>query len=83
MDGNLTHDGMMTDLQSMKKASIGGAIFLEVNLGIPRGPVDFMSPEWQDLFADAVHEADRLGIQIVLASGPGWRGAVIPLAKAS
>jgi len=81
MDGNLTHDGMMADLQSMKKAGIGGAIFLEVNLGIPRGPVDFMSPEWQDLFADAVHEADRLGIQIALASGPGWCGTGGPWIK--
>ena len=74
MDGNLTHDGMMADLAAMKKAGIGGAIFLEVNIGIPRGPVDFMSPHWQELFADAVHEADRLGIQIALGSGPGWCG---------
>src|SRR5580658_9110338 len=36
MDGNLTHDGMMADLRAMKDARIGGAIFLEVNQGIPR-----------------------------------------------
>ncbi len=81
MDGNLTHDGMMADLQSMKAAGIGGAIFLEVNLGIPRGPVDFMTPEWQNLFTDAVHEADRLGIQIALAAGPGWCGTGGPWIK--
>ncbi len=74
MDGNLTHDGMMADLHAMKDAGIGGAIFLEVNIGIKRGPIDFMTPEWQRLFADAVHEADRLGIQIALATGPGWCG---------
>ena len=74
MDGNLTREGMRADLAAMKKAGIGGAIFLEVNIGIPRGPVDFMSPQWQELFADAVHEADRLGIQIALGSGPGWCG---------
>ncbi len=74
MDGNLTREGMMADLAAMKKAGIGGAIFLEVNIGIPRGPVDFMSPHWQELFTDAVHEADRLGIQIALGSGPGWCG---------
>lgn len=65
----------------MKQAGIGGAIFLEVNLGIPRGPVNFMSPEWQDLFADAVHEGDRLGIQIALATGPGWCGTGGPWIK--
>ena len=74
MDGNLTRDGMRADLGAMKKAGIGGAIFLEVNIGIPRGPVDFMSPQWQDLMVDALHEADRLGIQIALGAGPGWCG---------
>ena len=81
MDGNLTREGMMADLEAMKKAGIGGAIFLEVNIGIPRGPVDFMSPHWQELFADAVHEADRLGIQIALGSGPGWCGTGGPWLK--
>ena len=81
MDGNLTHDGMMADLAAMKKAGIGGAIFLEVNLGIPRGKVDFMSPQWLKLVGDAVHEADRLGIQIALGSGPGWCGTGGPWLK--
>ena len=81
MDGNLKREGMRADLAAMKKAGIGGAIFLEVNIGIPRGPVDFMSPQWQELFADAVHEADRLGIQIALGSGPGWCGTGGPWLK--
>ncbi len=75
MDGNLTRDGMAADLAAMKQAGIGGGIFLEVNLGIPRGPVDFMSPQWLTLVGEAAHEADRLGIQIALGSGPGWCGA--------
>lgn len=74
MDGNLTREGITADLEAMKKAGIGGAIFLEVNIGIPRGPVDFMSAQWQGLFDHAVREADRLGIQIALGSGPGWCG---------
>ena len=74
MDGNLTREGMTADLEAMKKAGIGGAIFLEVNIGIPRGPVDFMSSQWLELVSDAVREADRLGIQIALGSGPGWCG---------
>jgi hypothetical protein len=81
MDGNLTHDGMMADLAAMKKAGIGGAIFLEANLGIPRGKVDFMSPQWLKLVGDAVREADRLGIQIALGSGPGWCGTGGPWLK--
>jgi (4-O-methyl)-D-glucuronate---lignin esterase len=81
MDGNLTGQGMKADLEAMKQAGIGGAIFLEVNIGIPRGPVDFMSPRWQDLFADAVDEAARLGIQIAVGAGPGWCGTGGPWIK--
>ncbi len=74
MDGHLDRAGMKADLVAMKKAGIGGAVFLDVNLGVPRGPVDFMSPQWLELVADAVHEADKLGIQIALGVGPGWCG---------
>lgn len=75
MDGNLSRDGMTRDLESMKRAGIGHALFLEVNLGMPRGPVTYMSEPWQELYAHAVHEADRLGIQMMLGTGPGWCGA--------
>jgi hypothetical protein len=81
MDGNLTREGMTADLEAMQRAGIGGAIFLEVNIGIPRGPVDFMSGPWRELFQHAVHEADRLGLQIALGSGPGWCGTGGPWVK--
>lgn len=81
MDGNMTREGLTADLEAMRQAGIGGAIFLEVNLGLPRGPVDFMSPAWRELFAHAVREADRLGIEIALGSGPGWCGTGGPWVK--
>ena len=31
-------EGIHADLEAMKKAGIGGAIFLDVDIGIPRGP---------------------------------------------
>ena len=74
MDGNLTREGLTADLRAMHEAGIGGAIFLEVDLGIPRGPVRFMSDEWLALFEHAVREAEQLGIEIALGSGPGWCG---------
>ncbi|MEI7420705.1 MAG: glycosyl hydrolase [Prolixibacteraceae bacterium] len=75
MDGNISRTGMTEDLEAMKKAGIGSVIFLEVNVGIPRGPVTFLSEEWQELFKHAVKEAERLGITLVLGSGPGWAGS--------
>ncbi len=81
MDGNLSKEGMTADLESMKKAGLGHLVFLEVNVGVPRGPVDFLSEEWQDLFVHAVREAERLGIEITLGVGPGWSGSGGPWVK--
>ncbi len=75
MDGNMSGNKMTEDLESMKKAGIGNVVFLEVNVGIPRGPVDFLSEQWQGLFKHAVREAERLGIAITLGTGPGWTGS--------
>lgn len=75
MDGNLTREGMTADLEAMKTAGIGGAIYLEVGVGIPPGPVKFMSAPWQELLGHAFSEADRLGLRMALAAGPGWCGA--------
>ena len=75
MDGNMSKEAMTKDLESMKKVGIGNLIFLEVNVGIPRGPVDFLSDQWQDIFKHAVREAERLGIAITLGVGPGWSGS--------
>ena len=46
-----------------------------MNIGVPRGPVDYMSEAWQDNFANAVRGVDELGIEIILGPGPGWSGS--------
>jgi hypothetical protein len=81
MDGNLSREGITADLESMKKAGIGGVIICEVNVDVPRGSVDFMSPEWRRLFKHVVNEAERLGLQITLNAGPGWTGSGGPWVK--
>ena len=75
MDGNLSREGITADLEAMRRAELGGAIIMEVNVGIPRGTVDFMSPQWRALFKHAVAEAERLGLAIALNAGPGWAGS--------
>jgi hypothetical protein len=74
-DGNLSMEGITKDLESMKKAGIGYVLFLEVNVGVPRGKVDYMSEEWQECFVHAVRECERLGITMALGIGPGWNGS--------
>jgi len=75
LDGNQSRQAITEDLESMAEAGIGHTIFLEVDLGIPRGPVPFMSERWQSNFAHAIAEAERLGIEITLGAGPGWAGS--------
>lgn len=81
MDGNLTREGITADLEAMQRAGLGGVILMEVDVGIPRGPVQFMSDEWRALFKHAVSEAQRLGLQITLNAGPGWTGSGGPWIK--
>ena len=81
MDGNLSREGITADFEALKRAGIGGVIIMEVDVGIPRGPVKFMSPEWRALFKHAVAEAERLGLQITLNAGPGWTGSGGPWVK--
>jgi hypothetical protein len=81
MDGNMDREMMEVDLHSMHEAGLRKALFLEVNLGVPRGPVDFMSETWQDNFANAAKVADQLGIEIILGTGPGWAGSGGPWVK--
>jgi hypothetical protein len=81
MDGNFSREAITKDLESMKEAGLGHVLFLEVNVGIPRGKVDFLSDEWQELFAFMVHECERVGIGITLGVGPGWTGSGGPWVK--
>ena len=82
MDGNISKEGMTKDLEAMKQAGIGSVVFLEVNVGIPRGKVDFFSEEWKLCFKHAVKECERLGIRMTLGIGPGWTGSGGPWVKA-
>lgn len=80
-DGNLNGQEMTADLEFMKTAGLGNLVFLEVDIGIPKGPVRWMTEPWQDLFVQAVRDAERLGIDITLGIGPGWCGSGGPWIK--
>ena len=81
MDGHLNKAGITTGLEAMKKAGIGGVVFMEVDYGIEKGNVQFMSIEWRDCFKYAVKEAERLDMEFSVGSGPGWAGSGGPWIK--
>ena len=72
MNGNLTREGLGADLQAMKDIGLGGATIVNVDCGIPRGNVPFMSPEWRGLFKYTVQEANRLGLELCIENCAGW-----------
>jgi hypothetical protein len=74
-DGNLTREGITADLEAMKRVGIGGALIMEVDQNVPPGPVRFMSPTWQEMFAFAMSEAARVGLKINLNNDAGWTGS--------
>lgn len=72
MNGNITKAGITADLEAMQRVGVGGAQIFNVDCGIPHGDVQFMSPEWRELFKHAIKEADRLGIEICVHNCAGW-----------
>jgi hypothetical protein len=72
MDGNVTKEGITADLEAMAEVGIGGAQMFTVAQGIPKGPVDYMSPLWREMTLHAVREAGRLGIELCLHNCAGW-----------
>ena len=72
MNGNITKAGITADLEAMQQIGVGGATIVNVDCGIPRGPVPFLSPEWREDFKFAVQEANRLGLKLCVENCAGW-----------
>jgi len=81
LNGNITREGITADLEAMKRAGIGGVLIMEVDQGIPAGPVDFMGGEWRALFHHVLSEAARLGLEVNMNNDAGWNGSGGPWIK--
>ena len=74
-NGNITREGITADLEAMKRASIGGVLIMEVDQGVPGGPVRMGTPQWHGMFAFATSEMKRLGLKLIMNNDPGWTGS--------
>ncbi|MBZ5619070.1 MAG: glycosyl hydrolase family 43 [Acidobacteriia bacterium] len=72
MNGNISEVGITRDLEAMKRVGVGGFQIFQVGSGIPKGPVDYGSPEHVRLIAHAASEANRLGLEFAMHNCPGW-----------
>ena len=78
INGNITKEGITTDLEAMARVGIGGVLIMEVaqtNLMAPVGRVAFASPQWREMFKHVVAEAGRLGLQVNMNNDAGWCGS--------
>ncbi len=74
-NGNISSNGITADLEAMQKVGIGGVLVMEVAYDTPKGPVEFGSPRWRDLFRHLCIEGKRLGIEIRMNNDAGYCGS--------
>ncbi len=67
LHGNVTREGITHNLEEMKRKGIGGAMILAAG-NTPPG-LRFMGEKWREMFAHAVSEANRLGLELSMNIG--------------
>lgn len=75
MNGNVTEDGIAKDIDWMQRVGIGGLQAFDAGLEAPQvvaKRLTFMSPEWKQAFRFAARTADAKGLELAIASSPGW-----------
>ncbi|TDQ16569.1 glycosyl hydrolase family 2 [Algoriphagus boseongensis] len=75
MNGNITKDGILKDLNWMERTGIGGFQNFDANLFTPvvvPNKLVFMTPEWKDAFQFATNLAGQKGLEMAIAGSPGW-----------
>ena len=88
IDGNVTKEGVVKDLEAMKAAGIDRAFMANIGgtgTGAPNAQyrVKFMSDEWWDITRAALKKATELGIDIGIFNSPGWSQSGGPWIKAN
>ena len=74
MDGNISREGVVKDLQAMKKAGINRVQIGMIGdgQGAPAGPVRMFTDEWWEILHTMFRTAGELDIEVGLFNCPGW-----------
>ncbi len=83
MCGNISKEGVIEDLEAMKKAGINRAFIGNIYFDPYEGArnVKLMSDEWWEVTHTALKKASELGIEIGIFNSPGWSQAGGPWVK--
>ncbi|WP_299309125.1 glycosyl hydrolase [uncultured Croceicoccus sp.] len=85
MNGNVSAKDAEADLRWMADAGIGGVQLFEGTLSTPRvvdPPLIWSSPEWGEAVARSAFVAEQLGLELAIASSPGWSATGAPFVQA-
>ncbi len=75
MNGNITKDGIRKDLLWMDRIGIGGFHHFDAGIGVApivENRMVYMHDDWKDAFRTAIALGDSLGMEMTVASSPGW-----------
>jgi hypothetical protein len=75
MNGNITKEGIRKDIEWMHESGISGFHMFDAGMATPQivdKRIEYMTPEWNDAFSYALSLADSLGMEVSIASSPGW-----------
>ena len=78
INGNTSKDGIRKDLEWMDRIGIAGLHQFDAGGAMMQGlppvvtPTPYLSDAWKDNFAYAIALADSLGMEVGIASAPGW-----------
>ena len=87
MDSNITKEGIKADLDWMHRTGIGGVQQFDAGgdmMGASEPIVKrlpYMQDGWKDAFRYAIGYADSLGMEVAIASAPGWSSTGGPWVK--
>ncbi len=84
MNGNVSAHGAEADLRWMKEVGIGGVQLFEGTLATPRvvdPPLIWSSSEWGEAVARSALVAQELGLELAIASSPGWSATGAPFVQ--
>ena len=84
LSDNISKEGVVKDLEAMKRAGINRAFIGNIGLGagdVPYGKVKIFSEEWWDILDTALKTATRLNIAIGIFNSPGWSQSGGPWVK--
>ncbi|RWY48040.1 glycosyl hydrolase [Mucilaginibacter gilvus] len=82
ISGNISKEGVVKDLEAMKKVGINRAFIGNIGLDeVPYGKVKMLSDEWWEIMHTALKTATRLNIEIGIFNSPGWSQSGGPWVK--